>query len=118
MGNLNKIFNSLNVVSEGDSYNTIGFLVSKSGSTMNPGMASFIVRDDGKTGVNTSLPTAMLTVSGDCRVTQLPTGGTLMVTADANGNLRTQPIPGFPDFGGSGCTLTGVTVSGPVIHSI
>ena len=48
MGNLNKIFNSLNVVSEGSSYNTIGFLVSKSGSTANPGITSFVVRDDGK----------------------------------------------------------------------
>ena len=112
--NSNKIFNSLNVVSEGSSYNTIGFLVSKSGSTANPGITSFTVRDDSSTGVNTLLPTAMLTVSGDCRITTLPTGGDLMVTADLAGNLFTQPIPGFPDFG-TGCTLTGITVVGPVI---
>ena len=114
MGNLNKIFNSLNVVSEGSSYNTIGFKVSKSGSTTNPGITSFIVRDDGSTGVNITLPTSMLTVSGDCRITDLPTGGRLMVTADSIGKLHTQPIPGFPEFG-SGCTLTGITVVGPVI---
>ena len=115
MGNLNKIFNSLNVVSDGSSYNTIGFRVSKSGSTANPGITSFIVRDDGSTGVNITLPTSMLTVSGDCRITDLPTGGRLMVTADSIGKLHTQPIPGFPPVGGTGCTLTGITVVGQVI---
>jgi hypothetical protein len=115
MGNLNKIFNSLNVVSEGDSYNTIGFLVSKSGSTTTPGLTSFIVRDDGKTGVNIALPTAMLTVSGDCRIVTLPTGGTKMVTADNLGNLKSLPMPGFPPINQSGCTLTGITVVGPII---
>ena len=111
---INKIFNSLNVVSEGSKYNTVGFKVSKSGSTANPGITSFIVRDDGSTGVNIALPTSMLTVSGDCRITDLPTGGRLMVTADSIGKLHTQPIPGFPPLP-TGCTVTGVTVVGPVI---
>ena len=93
MGNLNKIFNSLNVVSEGTTYNTIGLLVSKSGTTATPGVTSFIVRDDSKTGVNLHHPTSMLTVSGDCRITDLPTGGRFMVTADLIGKLHTAGMP-------------------------
>ena len=112
---INKIFNSLNVVSEGNSYNSIGLLVSKSGTTANPGITSFIVRDDSTTGVNTRFPTETLTVSGTCRITDLPTGGRYMVTSDAAGKLYRNTLPGFPPFGDSGCSLTGITVLGPVI---
>ena len=96
MGQLNNIFNSLRVISEGSNYNTTGFTVTYSGTGL-PIPAgtntSFMVRDGGYVGIGTNLPNdgiggrANLHVVGNARVTNIPTGGKVYLTTDIHGNI-------------------------------
>ena len=47
---------------------------------------------NGNTGILTPAPTARLDVNGDARIRNLPNGGDFVVTADADGFLKTRPI--------------------------
>ena len=130
MGQLNNIFNSLRVISEGSNYNTTGFTVTYSGTGL-PIPAgtntSFMVRDGGYVGIGTNLPNdgiggrANLHVVGNARVTNIPTGGKVYLTTDIHGNiLQNTSIPIVPlsgdcvvssayTAGVSGCTLYIIT---------
>ena len=61
-------------------------------------VGQMIVTSGGRVGIGTTLPNRTLEVNGRVRITppNLPTGGTLMVTADGNGDLFTNTL----GFGG------------------
>ena len=98
MGYLNNIFNSLRVISEGSNYDTTGFTVTHSGTSLLSTSTSFMVRDGGYVGIGTNLPkdglggNANLYVVGNARVTNIPTGGKNYLTTDVFGNILQNTI--------------------------
>ena len=137
MGELNKIYNSLKVISEGSSVGTTGFTVCHSGDTTSAaGTTSFIVRDGGHVGINTSAPVngwggafggfphhPNLHVDGYVRITETPNVKGLYLAVDSKGNVGRTSGPGVPLTGDtyavsaytSGCTLFITTNAGTVL---
>ena len=118
MGYLNNIFNSLRVISEGSNYDTTGFTVTHSGTSLLSTSTSFMVRDGGYVGIGTNLPkdglggNANLHVVGNARVTNIPVGGKTYLTTDLFGNiLQNNSIPIVPTISGD-CVITSAYTAG------